>query len=105
MRPGVEFHPAASSDLLAAVDQRETNRPGSGQKFLDAVDRALERLALWPESGAPENARVGDALIRSVRLPGTQYRAVYLVTAEKLWVLAVAHDRQQPGFWQDRMDQ
>jgi plasmid stabilization system protein ParE len=104
VRLAVEFHPDATADLLAATDWTEGRRPGSGAALLSALNKALERIALWPESGIPEAAVLGEAPIRSARLAGTRYRAVYLIIEQTLWVVAVAHDRQKPGFWQDRVD-
>ena len=103
MTLAVEFYPEATTDLLAASDWSESHRPGTGEKLLLAADKAMERVAMWPESGSPEAVGSVGASIRSVRLTGTRYRAVYMVIEQTLWVIAVAHDRQMPGFWLDRL--
>jgi toxin ParE1/3/4 len=36
-----------------------------------------------------------------VRFP---YRVAYLVTSQELRVLAVAHTRRRPGYWQSRTE-
>ncbi len=41
-------------------------------------------------------------MVRSKTVKGFPYRVVYLVRAEVLTVLAVAHSSRRPGYWRDR---
>lgn len=47
----VEFAPAARSELEAAIDRYELQRPGRGWRFYAAVERAVKLLAAFPVAG------------------------------------------------------
>jgi plasmid stabilization system protein ParE len=47
----VEFAPAARAELDAAADRYELERPGRGQRFYAAVERAVKLIAAFPAAG------------------------------------------------------
>jgi hypothetical protein len=48
----VYFEPEASAEFHEAALWYEAQRPGLGLAFLAAVDRTVEHLSAWPETGA-----------------------------------------------------
>jgi hypothetical protein len=49
--------PEAAAELEDAVVWYDTQRPGLGLEFVQAVDVALERIARWPEIGRAGSRR------------------------------------------------
>lgn len=47
----VEFAPAARTELDAVADRYELERPGRGQRFYAAVERAVKLIAAFPAAG------------------------------------------------------
>jgi plasmid stabilization system protein ParE len=47
----VEFAPAARTELDAAVDRYELERPGRGRRFAVAAERAIKLIVAFPLAG------------------------------------------------------
>ena len=90
----------ARAELVEAAQWYEDRRAGLGGDFIDAVEAAAERLADWPDAGTP--VQVGGHGYRRVGVSGFPYHLPYRVTEDEVQVLAVAHDRRQPGYWSGR---
>ena len=67
------------------------------QKFLDEVTHIVELLDMHPEMG-----RSGPSSIRTVPTRRFPYSIVYRTAGDRLFVLAVAHQRRRPRYWSDR---
>jgi plasmid stabilization system protein ParE len=95
----IEFAPAARSELEAAIDRYELQRPGRGWRFYAAVERAVKLLAAFPAAGPlfrdvnPERG----ARRRIVR--GFPFVLAYRVLGDTIRIDAVAHTRRRPGYW------
>ena len=92
-----EFHPAARDEFAATVEFYEGVVPGLGGRFRDAVAATLSRLDAFPASGAPVAGR-----FRRAAISGFPYDLIYSASKDLLQVLAVAHQRRRPGYWQNR---
>jgi len=93
----VTFVDAAAEELREVVSFLRRQAPGRDDRFLIELGGAVERLAENPYVGplvAPEVRRIG---LR--RFP---YNLVYEVRGADIYVLAVAHQRRDPGYWRDR---
>jgi len=89
----------ASEELAAAVRWYETQRPGLGVDFFDAVVEALDRIAAHPEAGA---TAFGTINARRMLVAGFPYQVVYRLGTEDIRVIAFAHLKRRPGFWRQR---
>jgi plasmid stabilization system protein ParE len=97
LRP-VHLLPAAQAELDAAATWYATEGGATAaQRWLTAFERAGRLLAAFPLIGTP--APRATRLLRIKRFP---YALVYRVGADELLVVAVAHDRRAPGYWQGR---
>ena len=98
----IAWHPAARRELFEASAFYAGESPGLGDLFLDAVEDATRRLATHPRSG-PE-IRVGTRRFLISRFP---YSLVYRIDEHpgdrRLLVLAVAHQKRRPRYWEDRL--
>ena len=90
--------PAAQAELDAAATWYATEGgEAAAQRWLTAFERAGRLLAAFALIGTP--APRATRLLRIKRFP---YALVYRVGAADLLVVAVAHDRRAPGYWQGR---
>jgi plasmid stabilization system protein ParE len=96
------IEPEADQELEEAALRYEEERPGLGQKFLDAVAASVERVRRFPQAGTTVPFVPLDLPARRVSVKGFPYHVVYLTTADLIRVLAFAHYRRRPGYWFDR---
>ena len=97
VRP-VRLLPAAQTELeAAAVWYAAEGSAAAALRWLLAFERAARLLAAFPLIGTP-----APHAIRLLRIRRFPYALVYRVDADELLVVAVAHDRRAPGYWQAR---
>lgn len=72
-------------------------RPHLGSAFLDAVQEATDYVQRVPLAGAPASSGLRRVMVR--RFP---YYLLYVVEETRIFLLAVAHFRRRPGYWQPR---
>jgi len=94
-----EFHPRASEEIIETTAYYEGEVPGLGDRFIAEVERIVEVLCDQPNIGQS----VGEEL-RRILLARFPYSLIYSIESERIWVIAVAHHRRRPGYWQDRID-
>jgi len=97
----VRFHPAATAEAEAAIRWYNERVPGLGDDFRVETVRGVERVAeaplTWPTSAYDPRAR----RLVLARFP---YALVYVVTAQGVVVVAVAHARRRPAYWRKRVE-
>ena len=93
----VEFHPEADDEFIAQIDFCESQQAGLGDAFVNAVYQTLERLLAFPELGTTTGQRTRRLLLQ--RFP---HAIIYQYKNDRLFVLAVAHDKRLSGYWRDR---
>jgi plasmid stabilization system protein ParE len=94
----VPFLPAAREELLAAASHYDAAAPGLGHDFIAAVERAVARIAAFPEHGSPHLRGARRIILR--RFP---FSVVYLFEADVVLVVAIAHHSRRPGYWRARV--
>jgi hypothetical protein len=99
----VRLHPGASADLTAAGDWYELQVPGLGLDLVEEFDRALEAIAerpatwpLWPGVSA-------EFGVRRFLLARFPFAVAFVVVADEVVILALAHLRRRPGYWLGRL--
>ncbi|MDR2723043.1 MAG: type II toxin-antitoxin system RelE/ParE family toxin [Cellulomonadaceae bacterium] len=81
----------------------------AADRFDDAVNKTIDMLLEWPEAGpvwpgAETWKNWNDKpLPRSYRVPGFDYRIVYVVIDSTLTIVAIASTKRHPGYWQQRL--
>ena len=73
---------------------------GLGRSLRDEVQAVLNLLSEVPLAGQEQHAGVRGIPIR--RFPFTIF---YRPEASRVYVLAVAHQRREPGYWLERLDE
>lgn len=95
----LRFHPAARRELEAAGVE-------IGDDFVDAVEQLLERALATPHAGALWPGLPPELNVRRRDLQQFKYRSLaYTVIGEVLWVVAVVHERMEPGYWTERLSE
>jgi plasmid stabilization system protein ParE len=89
----------ASVEFSEAVRWYEARRSGLGGEFFDAVAAIISLIETNPEIGATisTGGQTRRALVS--RFP---YQVVYRLRPTETVIVAVAHLKRRPGYWQDR---
>jgi plasmid stabilization system protein ParE len=90
----VKLHPKASEEARSARRWYSARDRVAADKFLAELDRAVLAIVEHPERW-PSYLH-GTRRLHFRRFP---YSIVYRVQAANILVVAVAHDRQRPGYW------
>jgi len=91
------FRPAAAADIEAAYGWYEEQRPGLGEDFLGAVEKAMQSIAEYPD--AYPVVHRGTRRILLDRFP---YGLYYRIAGDHLIVVACMHAARHPTRWQSR---
>lgn len=100
----MSFHLArpARRDLIRDMNWYEQHQTGLGEQFLHAVRQAFHRVAANPQSHSKEESARWRREIRRCPVNGFPYQVIFEVRSQEIFVLAVAHNARQPGYWKRR---
>jgi len=90
----VEFHEEAQEELSIAAGYYESCEAGLGEAFLQSIEAGLTKIRERPSSWGLLFDDIHRFLI--VRFP---YDLVYRIEADRIYILAVMHQRRRPGYW------
>ena len=99
MRHSVRFHPAAVEDAEKAAAWYAERSIRAAIRFLDELDRMVDLIADSPTRFPALDATLRRALFR--RFP---FYIVFRIDGGNIIILAIAHGKRRPRFWQDRED-
>ncbi|MGH8652314.1 MAG: type II toxin-antitoxin system RelE/ParE family toxin [Gammaproteobacteria bacterium] len=92
-----DFHSEAEAEFAAAVLFYESRLVGLGSSFVREVEQVVAFSRAHPDAGSPLGSKVRRVLVR--RFP---YSLIYRLEDERLYILAVAHQRRRSGYWRRR---
>lgn len=104
MKRAFRPEPEASEELDDAAVWYQSQRPGLGFEFLQAVEATLDRIARWPQIGRRVPGVSADFPVRRFPVPRFPYHIAYLEWEGVIRLLAVAHDSRKPGYWLSRVN-
>lgn len=97
-------HQEALDEYRAAAKWYEANRPGWGMVFMDAVGVAVESIldpaVAW--SFYRGHRRTPQVYSRSIS--GFPFDIIYIRIDRVVYVVAYAHERRRPDYWEDRLE-
>ena len=88
----------AASELDEAVAWYAAQAPGLERRFIDEMQTVQKRIAERPHAWHP----LGNG-VRRFRLGRFPYGLIYVVEADEIFVLAVAHMHRKPNYWRSRV--
>src|SRR3989337_654156 len=91
------IHEAAEAELNEAAEFYDLKSPGLGSVFLDEVEKGIEIISEFPEASPLVRGRVRKKEL--IRFP---YSLVYSLRLNEIRILAVAHQKRRPFYWQGR---
>ena len=97
MRYEVSLLPLAEEEIGEAFRWYSERSPSAANAFRSEVFAAIDRLAEDPTMWPADDEGVRYYILRS--FPYTMH---YEIAGTSVTVLAVAHQRRRPGYWQDR---
>jgi len=103
VNPRVRFDIDADVEYRAAARWYEARREHLGIEFLDAVDAAIDHIVALPHAGLPVKQLSHALRVRRRPVARFPYHVVYLEMTTHIRILAIAHDRRKPGYWQARV--
>ena len=107
MTRGLAVHPDAAVELQEAVDWYDQGGQERGQAFLEAYNDTVDRCLMWPDSGAIVSEDDGpgpdQVEVHGAKVPKSSYWVIYYVEHDVVSIVAVAHERRQPGYWSVRL--
>jgi plasmid stabilization system protein ParE len=93
----VELHPQAIEDIRFARDWYSARNTEAADAFFRELEAAVAAIAEGPERWPPYIHHTRRYLLR--RFP---FSVVYRETASSIQIVAIAHSKRRPGFWQAR---
>lgn len=94
----VKYHPKALAEIFQSADWYDKRQPGLGNELFQELDLSVLQITNDPERFVPD----ADG-VRSVRLSRFPFRVRYVIDPDRIRILAVAHAKRRPGYWQKRM--
>ena len=88
----------AEVELWEAVAYYEEQSVGLGLDFEAEIERSLQTIRHFPESCSLREDGTRRCLTQ--RFP---YLIIYTYLKDHVWIVAFAHCKRKPGFWQDRL--
>lgn len=97
-------HPEARAEYLGAVQYYDQKHPGLGAELINRFEDALADIVNDPSAWPRVAGWDGEVELRSHRVETFHYRIVYLVSGERVQVVAYAHSSREPEYWRTRTD-
>jgi toxin ParE1/3/4 len=96
---GIVFDPDARAEFLAAVEYYEECQKGLGRSFREVVETTADGIVTMPF-----RYRVLRAPFRRCLIPKFPYSIIFSIEPNFILVVAVAHIKQNPGYWHNRIE-
>lgn len=96
-------HTEALDEYRAAAKWYETKRAGWGDVFMDAVDATIESLVDPSISRGFHRGRRHRPQLYSRSIAGFPFAIIYLVLDSEVYIVAYAHERRRPDYWEHRI--
>ena len=93
------FLPEAEDEFAEAVQFYERAEAGLGSAFMLEVERTVDRICSFPESGTKFSASSRGRI--TANFP---FWVIYRTDGTEVTIIAIAHQRRKPGYWRRRKD-
>jgi toxin ParE1/3/4 len=93
------FLPEAEDEFAQAVQFYEQAEAGLGAAFMLEVERTVDRICTFPESGTEFTVSTRGRITSNF-----PFWVIYRADAAEVTIIAIAHQRRKPGYWRRRKD-
>jgi plasmid stabilization system protein ParE len=93
------FSKYAQLELQDAIIYYELEFKGLGQKFKQEIQKAVIRIAEYPEAWSLEQGEIRKCLLHKF-----SYKVLYSIENDHIFIIAIAHQHRTPDYWIDRQD-
>lgn len=87
----------ARLELLDAIRYYNHQRPGLGEEFFEEVEQLITAILANPFRWAPDARGRRRALMK--RFP---YKLIFRIREKDIYLIAAAHHKRAPGYWESR---
>jgi toxin ParE2 len=94
----IHLRSIAKRDMREAVTWYRERDPELANRFLDEVYRTLALLEQFPNIGGPV---FGNRDARQLPVDNFPYQVVFKRFENRISVVAIAHDKKRPGYWNE----
>ena len=91
------LHPDADEEFAAAVRYYSGIDLDLGIRFYRAIERLISEVC-----DHPDRYREFDPPARRHFSTDFPYALIYVIKPDCVWIVAVMHMKQEPGFWRER---
>jgi plasmid stabilization system protein ParE len=93
----IDFHPEATQELADAAEWYLNRSPRAACDFAVEIKRALDKIRDDPR----RFATIGTGF-RACSVERFPFQVVFRTDPHRIFVIAVAHAKRRPGYWQSR---
>ena len=93
----IVFHSLAKSELLAARDYYDELVYGLGETFISEFEKCLRIISVNPLGYPVIQEKIRKAVI--IKFP---FSILYRSEKERIFILAVMHQKRKPHYWIER---
>lgn len=95
------YNPLARFEFIQATEYYRNISPKLKLEFKAAFVEALEAILQFPEAWPT----IAKSPARAKRIAGFPYSIVYIPEPDAVYIVAVAHQRREPMYWLERLDE
>lgn len=103
MAKAARVAPEARQEIREAARHYEQRRAGLGIDFLTAIDEAIARAAQLGPDCRPAIAVPAELGVRRVLAKRFPYVVFFVELRSSVRIIALGHERREPGFWRGRI--
>jgi toxin ParE1/3/4 len=103
MSASYRLDPEARRELVASMAFDDAREEGLGLEFLDEFRAVAQRAARFSEAGTVVSGSPTEVPIRRYLFQRFEHALYTLFLGGELFIFAVAHQRQRPGYWRRRL--
>jgi plasmid stabilization system protein ParE len=97
----VRLRKIAKRDLREATAWYAERNVDVSRRFTNEVAATLELIERFPSTGAAVPG-VHDPAVRRLPVHNFPYHVVFIAFPDRIAVLAIAHDRRKPAYWNEK---